>query len=1116
MTRAREPRPERRGALLGARVGILLALLLTAGAAMAGRWEPLLPGAERGEVADPSARDPYAQLRLDRRAEVEALTAGLRKALERPQPADENALGDRAAGVGTTRVMVCLLGFRENRRPDLTTVPVDGKFMADADTLASWLTRVDPPPHDAAFFDAHMRAMREFYRIQSYGKLQIEWDILDGPDDGLFLLPDIADYGPGESGGYWTLELLESAVRTMVDSIDVALQADPDGPRFADYDHVMIFHAGSDLQNDIFQDSPNDLPSFNIFFGEPPLVDGGTHPLGSVLLLPETTTQDTDPADPIYGALNAVTAHEFGHQLDLVDTYNTLWGWPSVGYWDLMDSGHQILYGFQTLDDPDPIYVYGALPTSFGIWHRMLLGWVSEDDGSLERPGGGAHDIELTACNVQAPGGVKALRVDFSEREYFLFENRQELLWPGGRYVKSDEATGVFQFVSKDFPAYPDSAENIGEYDLFIPQSGLLAWHVDERDFETLYPLNVINPADDRHVILVEADGAGDLGDPYSFDWRGNDRDPFYTGNVTEWLPEGVPNTRLRDGTASGFSMTDLVTSPYLDSDGFVDSTVTFDIALAGQPTGFPRDDRAVVDSTLAQRPATGSLLPLADGDALWLGYVMDSLDPDTLLQSHLIVSGSDAASGPPLAPRAPARLGNTLSGAALLDAPAVAARDWILLTPDSLLVWNIPSPGAPPTPAGGAELPAGPATLPLAIAVGDSAAVFWLGEDGFLYVLDYSLKRGTPAPSAKRAMLAPASRGARQDLPVMAPLCRVETADGARLGIALGDTLNLVDPFGNAPVAQYPLPDPGDGPFWIRPVDLDADGVESPEELFWVHVDGRVATPDPAGGAPTLRFAAPLGGATLSAEPAVADLDGDGRPELLLAAGDRVHRLSFEGFAYPNWPLRLGELADLDTPMRVGSGLRAADLTGDGVAELIVFGDSGHLIVADADARPVLGTPRSLAAAPPQDLIARDGRVYAVSRDGFLLAFAGSGGAGVPAEWGAGGGGTDRGGRWQRQHALQPGGGDIAEGWLLYPNPAADWVRLHHPSLAAGTHVRLELFDLEGQHKFTREATVPVDGPFEIPLQLRSLASGVYFCRIEVEGEAGSRHLLRRLGVLR
>ncbi|MCB1162255.1 hypothetical protein KDL67_06160, partial [bacterium] len=64
MTRAREPRPERRGALLGARVGILLALLLTAGAAMAGRWEPLLPGAERGEVADPSARDPYAQLRL--------------------------------------------------------------------------------------------------------------------------------------------------------------------------------------------------------------------------------------------------------------------------------------------------------------------------------------------------------------------------------------------------------------------------------------------------------------------------------------------------------------------------------------------------------------------------------------------------------------------------------------------------------------------------------------------------------------------------------------------------------------------------------------------------------------------------------------------------------------------------------------------------------------------------------------------------------------------------------------------------------------------------------------------------------------------------------------------
>jgi hypothetical protein len=196
-----------------------------------------------------------------------------------------------------------------------------------------------------------------------------------------------------------------------------------------------------------------------------------------------------------------------------------------------------------------------------------------------------------------------------------------------------------------------------------------------------------------------------------------------------------------------------------------------------------------------------------------------------------------------------------------------------------------------------------------------------------------------------------------------------------------------------------------------------------------------------------------------------------------------------------------------------VGSGLRAADLTGDSIAELILFGDSGHLIVVDASGRPVLGTPRSLAAAPPQDLISLGGQVFAISRDGFLLGFTGAATAAAP-EWGGGGGSFARDGRWQRQHAIQPLASLDGEAWLFYPNPAASECRLHHPAVPAGTRVRLELFDLEGQLKFTREATAAADGPFEIPLELRSLAAGVYFARIE-SGDDG-RHCLRRLAVLR
>jgi len=1085
---------------------LFLALLALATGAGAERWLPL--GGTRGERAP--LRDPQAQRRAERYAEVEALTAGLRTGLTPPAPATDAA---RAAVPDTARVLVCRLAFRENRRPDLTTVPADGKFMAATDTFPDWLKRVDPPPHDAAYFEAHMRALREFYRIQSYGQLEIVWDMATGPEaDGLFLLPDIADYGPGESGGYWTLELLEDFVRTAVDSIDAAFQADAEGPRFADYDHVMIFHAGSDYQNDIFQDSPNDLPSFNIFFGDPPLVDGGSYALGSVLLLPETTTQDTDPGSPIYGALNAVTAHEFGHQLGLADTYDTYWGWPSVGYWDLMDSGHQILFGFQTAENPDePIFVYGALPTSFAIWHRELLGWVNTGDGSLLRPGGGEHAVLLTASNVQAPG-AKALRVDLSEREYFLFENRQELLHTGNRYVKRDEATGVFQFVSIDFPAWPDSALNSGEYDLFLPQSGLLAWHVDEHDFETLFPLNIINLNGDEHVQLVEADGTNDLGDPYSPEWRGGDRDPFYTGHVTEWLEEGQPDTRLADGTPSGFRLTELVTSPYLSDESAVDSTISFTVRRAGVPAGLPRDDREVIADALAVLPAAGSLLPLVDGERLWLGYAMDSLDPDTLLQTHLLFSGGAAGGAPPLAPQAPRLLSGTLAGSALLAAPDLGEPVWFLLTADSLLAWGPPAAGQTPALLFDLALPVPPASQPIALldTAEAAASLLWLGEDEQLYILGLDYRRGAPAPMALRSLAVRRPERGRED--VFAPLVRVETAAGQRVALAINDSLSLIDPFGDGELQRFGLPDPAGGPFWIRPVDLDGDGLESPAEIFWIHVDGRVASLGETDW--RLRFQAPLGGDRLSAEPAVADLDGDGNPEFFLAAGDRVHRLSPEGFAYADWPLRLGELADLDPPMRVGSGLRAADLSGDGIAELILFGDSGHLLVVGEDARPRLGTPRALAAAPAQDLIAIAGRVYAISRDGFLLGFLGSGTA--EPEWGAGGGGFDRSGRWQRRHPIDDLDGLAADGWLFYPNPAREACRLHHPAVPAGTRVHLELYDLEGQLKFTREDSAAADGPFEIPLELRSLASGVYFARIELSGPGGKQQRLQRLAVLR
>ncbi len=1085
------------------------ALLLTAlvsslaGPGLAERWLPL--GREAAE-----ARQPALERRGERRREVEALTAPLRAALPRPETLVE--LGLRSEEPDTAMVMVCLLAFRENRRPDLTTVPPDGRFMMPTDSLPDYFDHIDPPPHDSAYFDAHMRALREFYRIQSYGRLHIEWDILDLPGGDPFLLPDIADYGPGEmeDEDYWTLELLEAFVRTALDSIDATLQAVPDGPRFADYEHVMIFHAGSDLQNDIYRDSPNDLPSFNIFFGEPDSVDAGETELYSVLLLPETTIQDVDQASPVLGALNAVTAHEFAHQLNLVDTYNTLWGWPSVGYWDLMDSGHQILWALQTEDDPDnPLYVYGALPTSLSIWHRMLLDWVSESDSSLLRPGGGEREITLAASNLQTSDfGPKALRVDLSDREYFLLESRQELLQPRGRYLKSDEATGVFQFISVNYPQSPDSAENSGEYDLLIPQSGLLAWHVDERDFETIYWLNEINPDHDRHFRLVEADGGNDLGNPYSWDWRGNDRDPFYTGNNTLWTPTTTPSTRLRDGTASGFTLSELVTSPYLDGETFVDRTISFRIELAGIPAGYPRDDGGRVDSVLAQIPAAGTLLPFGDRIAYFLS-TLRTVGADTLEQSFWLRSGLEAGGDPNLEPLAPLpAVARIPSGAALLPEPVGVDQAWVFLKTDSVFVWAAPSEQPEAEQVFAAELPVPPQGFPVTGAAPGGSWAAWVDVDAFLTIL--SLDRGRGAPRLTRT----GGRPAREDgiLPQVAQPVAVSTPSGTMLIIVADTRILRLDPLAPADSVVLAGPDPEGRPFWIRPVDVDDDGYEDDEELFWIGEDGRVIRLGIEGFTQIADLE--LGAGGLAAPPIVADLDADGRPELLLAAGSRVHRLSTEGHPHANWPLRLDELADLDETMRVGSsGLRAADMDGDGVSELILFSQTGHLIVTGADAKPILGTPRSLAAAAPVDFYCPGGIVLALSQDAYLLGFTGQG---ATAEWSLAGGGSGRQGRWRRQHEIEELSAFAGEGWVLYPNPAGETVHLHHGQVAAGTRVALEVFDLEGQRRFGKEDTSISDGPFELDLELHGLAPAVYFCRVEVsEGDSRSS-FTRSLAVLR
>ncbi len=195
-------------------------------------------------------------------------------------------------------------------------------------------------------------------------------------------------------------------------------------------------HAGSDWQSDINGDSPNDIPTFFVTLGTPQdltstdTTTGAPGALSECSIIPETTNQDGFP-----GSIAAAFYHEFGHALGLPDVYSTGTGLPSVGIWDLMDSGTNLPVTLGTITAENDTFVIsatGVLPPSLSAWNKWYLGWLEthELDGSKDEwrlPAVGVRrdqyflydqvgDFDLSYPQVYRAGS--------STRDYFLLENR--------------------------------------------------------------------------------------------------------------------------------------------------------------------------------------------------------------------------------------------------------------------------------------------------------------------------------------------------------------------------------------------------------------------------------------------------------------------------------------------------------------------------------------------------------------------------------------------------------------------------------------------------------------------------------------------------------------------
>ncbi len=118
--------------------------------------------------------------------------------------------------------------------------------------------------------------------------------------------------------------------------------------------------------------------------------------------------------------------------------------------------------------------------------------------------------------------------------------------------------------------------------------------------------------------------------------------------------------------------------------------------------------------------------------------------------------------------------------------------------------------------------------------------------------------------------------------------------------------------------------------------------------------------------------------GASIEASTALADLDGDGAEEIIVAGSDGwVHALTFDGSEMPGWPVHtelIPEVDPADPANHLGSAAwqavgvdiyapvtaspAVADLDGDGSLEVVVASFRGALHVFGADGAPRAGFP--------------------------------------------------------------------------------------------------------------------------------------------------------------
>jgi hypothetical protein len=837
----------------------------------------------------------------------------------------------------------------------------------DSDTVYKY----DALDHNRSYFKNQLEFVKRYFSTVSRGKLRIDYSIY--PDDALVVKPMYAVNNPMSvySPGYknpketWDNYYERKTVGLMKYVADAIKSADMKGGPFAGLKMsngsivdtaghktvFMLLHAGASFltdggtQGSLGRNSPSDMidvfvsRQFFEFFKDTlyhdtlkpkPVgvevsgVDTNHFFVDEVMMCSETSNQDG-----LNFGIHGIMVNQIARQIGIPDLYSTSSGMTAVGSFCIMDP-----YGYSTAS--------GFIPPWPSAWVRAFMGW---DTPVSLRPGE-AVAARCKAVSAAHPGDTTILLVPLNDHEYYLIENRQRNL-SGNRdvfkwdTVESKDTIFIDPYtpVNLDSRSVIDSLStdksrvivSVKNYDVGIPASGLLVWHIDENVIRDRLKYDMLNADSNfKAVCLEEADGVNDLGimgrdifyEPV-FDYGGGEdvfphftkrtKDSVLICKMDQW---SKPSTHANDGgqtflslqfdtiPASGAALSKQRMELYRIGDrlvrDFADSVFTVSVAWDYLVKGWPRRtipeklfDPAVFGAAAAKKLA---LLSQSGRLYVWPARAGSVAQSKSGIVPYVNVRGTAAGSAVLHDTVSFERVSyDSLAGAftfptvinQTLIVPSREKRFYLISSASDSTITIDSTPQFSWTP-----------TTYLCKLLGKSWA---LGcSNGVVLIGD------TTSYSAPIDTIQLATGG---------PVCAVAALPGfpdSFVCIQSNGTLSLLRIGSTAPLLSAHV-DSGIPPFSLVTADLDKDN--KPEIIvcdsrkgLWVYkidltpATGWQTTPNEwASAMDTTRARARL--PENLAPPSIADVNGDGYPDIVAGGTSGVYALNYKGVPLAGWP---------------------------------------------------------------------------------------------------------------------------------------------------------------------------------------------------------------------